>query len=146
MSRRTLSVPTYRLHRQSGQAVVTLRDGVTRRRDVLLGRHGTAASRAEYARLVAQALRAVRALPPNVDGVRHTTPAGPAFWGQVEAVLLHCPPPRDRERRDALARGEGGQQNKGDVPNDGGPPRPSKSATVADINSRSKLLQWLVLG
>jgi hypothetical protein len=38
---RTASIPTYRLHRQSGQAVVTLRDAVGLRRDVLLGRYNT---------------------------------------------------------------------------------------------------------
>jgi integrase len=48
------SVPSYRLHKQSGQAVVTLNDGVGRRRDVLLGQHGTADSRAEYARVLAE--------------------------------------------------------------------------------------------
>ncbi len=51
---RTLNVPSYRLHKQSGQAVVTLTDGQGRRRDVLLGRHGTPESRAEYARVIAE--------------------------------------------------------------------------------------------
>jgi integrase len=48
------SVPAYRLHKQSGQAVVTLPDGLGRRRDVLLGEFGTPASRQEYARVVAE--------------------------------------------------------------------------------------------
>lgn len=48
-----LKDPKYRLHRQSGRAVVTLRDPLSgRRRDVLLGKHGTPASHAEYARVV----------------------------------------------------------------------------------------------
>ena len=51
---RPLSVPSYPLHRQSGQAVVRLTDGLGRRRDVLLGKHGTAESRAEYARVIAE--------------------------------------------------------------------------------------------
>jgi len=47
------SVPTYRLHRQSGQAIVTLSDRRTaQRRDYLLGPYGSPASRAEYARLL----------------------------------------------------------------------------------------------
>jgi integrase len=54
MSRRTQSVPSYRRHEQSGQAVVTLTDGLGGRRDVLLGPHGTAASRVEYARVIAE--------------------------------------------------------------------------------------------
>jgi integrase len=49
------SVPIYRLHKQSGQAVVTLRDPATgRRRDVLLGRYGTPESRQEYTRVLAE--------------------------------------------------------------------------------------------
>ncbi len=42
-------IPKYRLHKATGQAVVTL-DG----RDIYLGKHGTAASRAEYERLIAE--------------------------------------------------------------------------------------------
>jgi integrase len=48
------SVPSYRLHKQSGQAVVTLNDGLGARRDVLLGEYGTPQSRAEYARVIAE--------------------------------------------------------------------------------------------
>src|SRR5262245_33135805 len=47
-------VPTYRLHKQSGQAIVTLSDGLGCRRDVLLGKFGTPESRAEYARVLAE--------------------------------------------------------------------------------------------
>jgi integrase len=46
------SVPTYRLHKPSGQAVITIRSGATRR-DVYLGEYGSPESKAEYARLVA---------------------------------------------------------------------------------------------
>jgi hypothetical protein len=53
MSRR-IHVPTYRLHKQSGQAVVTLAAGSGRRRDVLLGTHGTAESRQEYTRVLSE--------------------------------------------------------------------------------------------
>jgi integrase len=51
---RPRSVPTYRLHRQSGQALVTLTDGLGGRRDVLLGKYNSVASRVEHARLVAE--------------------------------------------------------------------------------------------
>jgi hypothetical protein len=47
-------VPSYRKHKQSGQAIVTLTDAVGRRRDVLLGQHSTPESRAEYARAIAE--------------------------------------------------------------------------------------------
>jgi integrase len=51
---RRLRIPNYRLHKQSGQAIVTLSDGVGGRRDVLLGPFGSAESRAEYARVIAE--------------------------------------------------------------------------------------------
>ncbi len=56
-------VPAYRLHRQSGQAIVTLTDGLGARRDVLLGKHGSAESRAEHARVIAEWELAGRRLP-----------------------------------------------------------------------------------
>jgi hypothetical protein len=56
---RPRSVPSYRRHRQSGQAVVTLTDGLGSRKDVLLGKHGTAESRAEYARVISENWRRI---------------------------------------------------------------------------------------
>jgi len=50
--------PSYRLHRPSGQAVVTLNG-----RDFYLGKYGTAASRQTYDRLVAEWLVGGRAVP-----------------------------------------------------------------------------------
>lgn len=47
-------IPSYRLHRQSGQAITTLTDGLGRRRDVLLGTYGTPASRQRYGQVVAE--------------------------------------------------------------------------------------------
>jgi hypothetical protein len=50
-------VPSYRLHKYSGQAIVTLTDTVTgKREDQLLGPHGTPESRAEYGRVIADRL------------------------------------------------------------------------------------------
>jgi integrase len=51
-------VPSYRLHKQSGQAIVTLNG-----RDILLGRHKTAASKAEYNRQIAEWIANGRRLP-----------------------------------------------------------------------------------
>jgi integrase len=52
---RQKNVPTYRLHKSSGQAVVTLTDSVSgARKDRLLGKYDTAASRVEYARVLAE--------------------------------------------------------------------------------------------
>jgi integrase len=58
-------IPRYRKHKQSGQAIVTLTDGLGRRRDVLLGKHGTPESRAEYARQIAEWESNGRNLPPR---------------------------------------------------------------------------------
>src|SRR4051812_17068228 len=50
--------PSYRLHRPSGQAVVTLDS-----RDIYLGRYNSPESRAEYDRLIAEWLTNGRRLP-----------------------------------------------------------------------------------
>ena len=47
-----LRIPSYRLHKQSGQAVVTLTDGLGTRRDILLGKHDSPESHAEYRRVM----------------------------------------------------------------------------------------------
>src|SRR5581483_3885458 len=46
--------PSYRLHKQSGQAIVTLTDGMGGRRDVLLGTFNTPESRVEYSRVIGE--------------------------------------------------------------------------------------------
>ena len=51
---RPRGIPTYRRHKQSGQAIVTLSSPDGDRRDVLLGTYGSAESRQEYARVVAE--------------------------------------------------------------------------------------------
>jgi integrase len=60
-TRRQSTTPTYRHHRASGQAVVTL-SGI----DHYLGRYGTTASRREYDRVVGEWLAAGRHPPANV--------------------------------------------------------------------------------
>lgn len=56
------SLPSYRLHRPSQQGVVTLSG-----RDFYLGPYGTASSRAEYDRLIAEWLANGRRLPVIAD-------------------------------------------------------------------------------
>ena len=69
MSTHTLRTPSYRIHKPSGQAVVTL-DG----RDIYLGRHGSQASRTEFDRLLAEWLSNGRRLPtPIVDATSDLT-------------------------------------------------------------------------
>lgn len=52
------SVPSYRRHQQSGQAIVSLNG-----KDFLLGAHGTAASKAEYRRRIAEWVANDRRIP-----------------------------------------------------------------------------------
>ena len=58
-------VPSYRRHKSSGQAVVTLPDGLGNRRDVLLSKYGSKESRVEYARVIAEWEAVGRTLPPQ---------------------------------------------------------------------------------
>jgi integrase len=58
-------VPAYRLHKQSGQAIITLPDGLGNRRDVLLGKYGTVGSRKEYARVLGEWEANGRQLSPS---------------------------------------------------------------------------------
>lgn len=75
-------VPTYRRHRQSGQGIVTLTDGLGRRKDVLLGPYGTRASRAEYARVIAEWEANDRRLvaSPTNPGALSINELCDAFW------------------------------------------------------------------
>jgi hypothetical protein len=69
----THRTPTYRLHRPTGQAVVTIAG-----RDIYLGRHGSPESHADYDRVIAERL---------VSG-RGTLPSGPATSGPTVSELL----------------------------------------------------------
>jgi integrase len=74
-------VPSYRRHKQSGQAIVSLPDGQGGRRDFLLGKYGTAASRAEYARVLAEWEAAGRTIPtPIVASDLVVTELIDQFW------------------------------------------------------------------
>jgi integrase len=84
-------IPTYRLHRQSGLAVVTLRLPDGTRKDVLLGPYDSDASKAEYRRVLAEW---------QTTGARTSAPSGLtvnelllAYWHFVEGYY------RDSEGR-----------------------------------------------
>lgn len=77
--------PSYRLHRQSGQAIVTLVDSHTKQRhDCLLGKYDTDASRAEYKRVVVEWEAAGRRLPPPDDGDLTVAELALRYWKFVE--------------------------------------------------------------
>ncbi len=82
---RSTPVPSYRLHKPSGQAVITIRTQSGARRDVYLGVHNTPESRAEYGRLISELAAgapagqvAGRPDVPTVDQVLL------AFWRHAE--------------------------------------------------------------
>lgn len=84
------SVPSYRFHKPSGQAVVTVRTQCGVRRDIYLGVYNSPESRAEYGRVIAELATdpangpspagsaGVRTLAPTVDEVLL------AFWKHAE--------------------------------------------------------------
>lgn len=85
------SIPKYRRHTASGQAIVTLTDPAGQRRDYYLGKYGSAASKAEYSRLVAEWSASGRCIP-------HTGPTPPdlsvsellvRFWAHVQVYYRH---------------------------------------------------------
>ena len=63
MSVRTIRTPSYRLHKPTGRAVVTLCG-----RDLYLGEYGTRESRAEYDRIIGEWLANGRTLPGSGSG------------------------------------------------------------------------------
>jgi len=77
MAKRKKSVPSYRLHKQSGQAVTTLTCAVSgKRRDVLLGEHDSPESRVRYAEAIASWERDGRIIDntPKPQPIRHDEP------------------------------------------------------------------------
>ena len=81
------SVPSYRLHKPSGQAVVTIRTPAGDRRDVYLGVFNSPESRAEYGRLVAEIATSAAAVPaglPTLGGGRTVDEVLLAFWKYAE--------------------------------------------------------------
>jgi len=81
----TSKVPSYRRHKQSGQAVVTLTNGSGGRQDILLGKYGTAASHAEYARVIAEWEAAARSLStPSAVSDLSINELMAAFWKHAE--------------------------------------------------------------
>ena len=80
MPRLTKSLPSYRKHKPSGQAVVTLSG-----RDHYLGAHGTKASRDEYDWLIGEWLAGGRRLPTKGVCDLNVNEVCAAFWRHAEA-------------------------------------------------------------
>src|SRR5215211_3717226 len=75
-------LPAYRLHKQSGQAIITLSG-----HDFLLGKHGTAPSKQEYRRLTGEWLASRGIEPPAAAAAPAMTVAELvlAFWRHAAA-------------------------------------------------------------
>src|SRR6476620_5800052 len=87
--RSRLSVPSYRRHKQSGQAIVTLTDGMGGRTDVLLGKYGSKASREEYARVIAEWEAAGRRPPRSLAAADLTVnELALRYWRFVETFYV----------------------------------------------------------
>ena len=86
-SGKRLQVPSYRLHKPSGRAVVTLNG-----RDHYLGRHGTAASKREYSRVIAEWLANNHSLLPTPSRKRgngiKVTEVLAAFWRHAKVYYV----------------------------------------------------------
>jgi integrase len=83
-------IPTYRKHKASGQAIVTLTDGLGNRRDVLLGKYGSKESRADYARVLAEWEANGRLLPSAVAADITVAELVDRFWPHVETHYRHA--------------------------------------------------------
>lgn len=85
------SIPAYRLHKQSGQAIVTLPDGVGGRRDILLGPYNSPQSRQDYLRRIAEWEANGRSLPQVVSPADLTvSELILRFWPHVEQHYRHA--------------------------------------------------------
>lgn len=81
--------PAYRLHRQSGQAIVTLPDGLGGRRDVLLGKHNTPESRDRYYRVLAEwRANGCRLAAPAAGADLTMNELMAAYWQYAEAYYV----------------------------------------------------------
>jgi hypothetical protein len=78
MPRPRNQIPTYRLHKQSGQAIVTVSNG-GKRRDILLGKYGSPESRTEYQRIFAEL---------NASGPATAVTRAPGSDSTVNEVIL----------------------------------------------------------
>ncbi len=84
------SLPKYRKHKRSNQAVVTL-DG----KDFYLGPHGTKASKIEYDRLIGEWLANGRSIPVSTSNVLTITQLAAQYWRFAKGFYVKNGKPTD---------------------------------------------------
>ena len=96
---RRITVPIYRKHKVSGQAVVTI-DG----RDIYLGKHDTPESRERYDRTIAEWLANGRCLPTSADKGESLTinELILAYWGYVSTRYVRDGRPTQEQKKTQL--------------------------------------------
>jgi integrase len=93
MSRQASRLPTYRLHKPSGQAVVTLAG-----KDYYLGPHGTEASKAEYDRVISLWIAGGRGPLQQTKGELAVAELILAYWKHVEVYYVKAGRPTSQVR------------------------------------------------
>ncbi|MCI0376516.1 MAG: site-specific integrase [Gemmataceae bacterium] len=93
-------IPTYRKHKASGQAVVTLPDGLRGRKDILLGKYGTVESRREYARVIGEWEAAGRRLPRTTHADITINELILSFWPHAQQHYRHADGTPTGEQKD----------------------------------------------
>ncbi len=88
-------VPKYRLHKATGQAVVTVRTADGGRKDVYLGRYRSPESRKEYERIIAQLGASAAAAAPS-------NPAHDVTVAEALVAFLKCAFPLSGRTFDAI--------------------------------------------
>jgi len=84
MPKLTKKLPSYRLHKRSGQAVVTL-NGT----DHYLGHHNSPESKTQYEQLMAEWLASHRQLPPDESSATETLTINEVFLAYWEHAQVH---------------------------------------------------------
>ena len=90
MSGNHVRIPSYRLHKASGQAIVTLPDGAGGRKDVLLGTFDTKRSKDEYARVVLEWKANGCRIPTAHHADLTIEELADRYWQHVESYYRHA--------------------------------------------------------